>query len=282
MVGFAAFAWLLPAHDYLVTGSMLDMPYSSPMMPGFHLGFTKAISFGPYVHSPTQAIGNLVGVIQRLDLWALAWPASLVLVIAGAVRRAPTRGDRILRWTLGSFVAFYIIVPFPGTWDLGPTYYYALVPVVIPLAVRGVSASRAWLGTIASIGPVASRMVGWIVIVGMVVAVTAIAPIRAIHITTLASEIRAPWEVIEASDIADSIVIVPRPETRKAPGWAQGYPYTLTSARGATVHLIMPSDQHELEEAVAFLGPKPVYVLELDSEHYTETGTRVFRLVPLK
>jgi hypothetical protein len=276
-VGFVAVAWLLLAHNYLVMGGVLDMPYNAPGRAQFHLGFTQAL--GAYVHSPTQAIGNLVAVVLRLDLWTLAWPGSLLLVVAGVLRRAPTRGDWVLRWTLGSFFAFYIIVPFAGTWDVGPTYYYAIVPVLIPLAVRGVSTLRTWLG---AIGPVASRMSGWVVVAGMVVAVTAIAPIRAINLTMLASEIRAPWETIEASDLEDSIVIVPRLDARRAPGWAFGYPYTLTTARGATVHLIVPTNQKELDQAVAFLGPKPVYILQLDAKHFEETGTRLFTLVPVK
>jgi hypothetical protein len=280
LAGFLAIAWLLLAHNYLVMGGIFDMPYNAPGRPEFHLGFTRALN--TYVHSPTQAIGNLVAVVLRFDLWMLAWPGSMLLVVAGVLRRSPTRGDWMLRWTLGSFVAFYIMVPFAGTWDVGPTYYYAIVPVLIPLAVRGVSALRAWLGAIERIGPVASRMVGWVVIAGIFVAVTAIAPIRAIHLTLLSSEINAPWETIEASDLEDSIIVMPRASLRHAPGWAFGYPYTLTTKRGATVHLIIPSDQKELDEALAFLGTKPVYILELDAKHFEETGTRTFTLVPMK
>jgi hypothetical protein len=280
IVGFVAIAWLLLAHNYLVMGSMLNMPYNAPGRAQFHLGFTNSLD--AYIHSPMQAIGNLVGVVARLDLWMLAWPGSILLVVAGALRRAPTRGDWVLRWTLGSFVTFYIIVPFPGTWDVGPTYYYAVVPVLIPLAVRGVSALRTWLRAIAPVGAVASRMVGWGVIAGLFVAVAAIAPVRAIHLATLSTEIKAPWQAIEDSDLEDSIVIVPRTDLRRAPGWAFGYPYTLTTARGGTVHLIIPTDQRELEQAVAFLGPQPVYMLQLDLKHYEATGMRSFTIVPVK
>ncbi|MEO8843544.1 MAG: glycosyltransferase family 39 protein [Kofleriaceae bacterium] len=277
IAGFVAFAWMLLAHDYLVMGGVFEMPYNAPGRAQFHLGFTD--SFGQYFHSPMQAIGTLVGVVERLDLWTLAWPGSLILVIAGCVRRRPARGDWVLRWTLGSFVAFYILVPFPGTWDVGPTYYYAIVPVLIPLAVRGVSSLRAWL---TPIDARAGRMVGWVVIAGMVVAVTVIAPIRAINLAALSAEIRAPWDVIEGSDLEDSIVIVPPADARKAPGWAFGYPYTLTTKRGATVHLILPGTQKQFAEAVNFLGQLPVYQLVFDSQQFAETGTRAFSLVPLK
>ncbi len=280
VVGFAAIAWVLLAHNYLVMGSALNMPYNAPGRAQFHLGFTN--SLGAYVHSPMQAIGNLVGVIARLDLWMLAWPGSLLLVVAGTLRRSRTRGDWMLRWTLASFVAFYIIVPFPGTWDVGPTYYYAVVPVLVPLAVRGVSALRSWSRSVEPYGDTASRAIGWAVLLGIVIAMVAIAPIRAIHISMLSSEITAPWETIEASEIEDSIVIVPRTDQRRAPGWAFGYPYTITTTRGHTVHLIIPTTQKELAEAIAFLGPQPVYTIELDLKHYEETGKRVFSLAPVK
>ena len=277
VVGFVAVAWILLAHDYLVMGSMFELPYNAPGRAQFHLGFTE--SFGQYFHTPMQAVGNLIAVVARLDLWTLAWPGSLLLVIAGVVRAAPTRGDWVLRWTLGSFVAFYLLVPFAGTWDVGPTYYYAIVPVLIPLAVRGVSALRMRL---AAIDARAGRMVSWAVIAGVVVAVTAIAPIRAINLTALCSEIRAPWEVIESSDLGDSIVIVRPAVARKAPGWAFGYPYTLTTARGGTAHLILPGSQQQFAEAAKFLGPLPVYALEFDAERFADTGHRTFTLVPLK
>jgi hypothetical protein len=277
VVGFLALAWVLLAHDYLVMGSMFEMPYNAPGRAQFHLGFTE--SFGQYFHSPMQAVGGLVGVVARLDLWTLAWPGSLVLVIAGAVRRAPSRGDWMLRWTLGSFVAFYLLVPFSGTWDVGPTYYYAVVPVLIPLAVRGVSALRMRL---TAVDATAARMVSWGVIAGTFVAVTAIAPIRAVNLTELAAQIRAPWDLIEASDLEDSIVIVQPANARRAPGWAFGYPYTLTSARGATVHLILPGSQQDLVQATAFLGPLPIYSLALDADHFAQTGNRRFTLTPLK
>lgn len=276
IVGFLALAWILPLHDYLVMGSPFELPYNAPGRAQFHLGFTQ--SFGQYVHTPMQAAGALVAVVARLDLWTLAWPGSLILVGAGCLHRAPNRGDWVLRWTLGSFVAFYVLVPFAGTWDVGPTYYYAVVPILIPLAVRGVSALRDWLGAIHAR---ARRGVGWAVIAGTVVALTAIAPVRAINLSSLASEIRAPWDVVEASDLPDSIVIIQPAAIRKAPGWAFGYPYTLTTARGGTAHLILPGSQKDFVDAAKFLGPLPVYALQFDAQHFADTGTRAFTLIPL-
>jgi hypothetical protein len=278
VVGFLSIAWLLPVHDALVTGSPFEMPYNSPAMPSFRLGFyIKSMMFGSHVHTPAHAIGNLVGVILRLDLWALAWPGSLLLVLAGVLRRKPTRGDEMLRIGLAGYVVFYLIVPYPGTWDVGPTYYYAIVPLLIPLAVRGVSSLRVRTATLA---PTAPRAISWLVLCGLAVATTAIAPIRAIHITELASQILSPWELIESSDLGPSIVLVPGSLLRKAPGWAFGHPYTLTSRTGGLVQLIIPEDQHALDEAVKFLGPKPVYVLQLDADHFAKTGDRVFSLEP--
>jgi hypothetical protein len=278
LAGFAVIAWLLPMHNALVTGSPFEMPYNSPAMPSFRLGFyIKSMTFGSHTHTPAHAIGNLVGVILRLDLWALAWPGSLLLVVAGALRKQPTRGDEMLRMGLASYVVFYLIVPFPGTWDVGPTYYYAILPFLIPLAVRGVSSLRVRTAPLAASAP---RAVSWLVICGLGVAITAIAPIRAIHITELASQILSPWELIEASDLGPSIVLVPGNLLRKAPGWAFGHPYTLTSHTGNLVQLIIPEDQHALDEAVKFLGPKPVYVLKFDTDHFAQTGDRVFSLEP--
>jgi Dolichyl-phosphate-mannose-protein mannosyltransferase len=261
VVGFAAIAWLLLWHDAAVTGNAFEMPYNSPAMPAFHIGFTRAVAYGPLEHSPLQAIGNLVGVVQRMDLWLLAFPGSLLLAIAGALRRGPTRDDKLLRATLLCFVAFYMLVPFAGTWDVGPTYYFALAPVLIPLAVRGVGAWRRY-----SITP-------WLVMCGLGVALFAIAPIRAIHLGELAAQIRRPWDTIASANLGRAIVVVPPLDARRAPGWAHGYPYTI-----GDVHLIAPHDEHELDEAIEALGEQPVYQLALDREHYEATGDRQFTL----
>ncbi|HEY1812242.1 MAG TPA: glycosyltransferase family 39 protein [Kofleriaceae bacterium] len=265
LVGFAAVAWVLLWHDAAVTGNAFEMPYSLPGLPNFHLGFTRAMSFGPLVHSPAQAIGNLVGVVERMDLWLLAFPGSLVFAIAGALRARPTRNDKLLRATLLCFVAFYVIVPFAGTWDVGPTYYFALAPVLIPLAVRGIGAWRHY------------KITPWLVTCGLAVALLAIAPIRAIHLGELGAQIRRPWDTIASAHLGRAIVLVPSLEQRRAPGWAHGYPYTI-----GDVHLISPHNQHELDEARQALGDLPVYQLALDADVYDATGERRFTLTQLK
>lgn len=278
-LGFVAVAWLLLAHDYLVMGSPFSLPYNSPQRPSFNMGFyTQAMPGMPHVHTPSHAIGNLVGLFARLDLWVLAWPGSLVLVLAGCLHRKTRRGDEMLRLALASYLAFYMLVPFPGgTWDVGPTYYYAAMPALIPLAVRGVWALR---GRLVGYDPRAPRFVAWIVLAGIVIATTAIAPIRAIHVTELCTEINKPWDLIERTNFGPAIVVVPGTLQRRAPGWAFGYPYTLTSGSGATIQLITPADQHALEQALRFLGPKPLYFMRLDAERFNQTGDREFELVP--
>ena len=277
-LGFAGVAWLLLAHDYLVMGSPFSLPYNSPQRPSFNMGFyTQAMPGMPHVHTPSHAIGNLIGLIARLDLWALAWPGSLVLVVAGCLHRKTSRGDEMLRLALASYFAFYMLVPFPGgTWDVGPTYSYAVLPALIPLAVRGVWALR---GRLVGYDPRAPRFVAWIVLAGIAVATTAIAPIRAIHVTELCTEINKPWNLIERTDFGPAIVVVPG-TIRRAPGWSFGYPYTLTSGSGATIHLITPPDQHAFDQALRFLGPQPVYFLRLDAELFKQNSDREFSLVP--
>ncbi|MFT3698523.1 MAG: glycosyltransferase family 39 protein [Kofleriaceae bacterium] len=265
LVGFAAIAWVLFWHDNAVTGDPLSMPYNSPTMPAFKLGFTKAMSFGELVHSPLQAIGNLVGVVQRMDLWLLAFPGSLVFVIAGAIRKSPTRDDALLRATVVMFVLFYVLVPYPGTWDVGPTYYFALAPALIPLAVRGIGAWRHY------------KITPWLVSAGLAINLTAIAPIHAIHLGSLAAQIRAPWTTIADANLGKAIVIVPPIDARRAPGWAHGYPYEI-----GDVHLIAPMNQKDLDDAIRYLGPQPVYQLVLDKDFYTATGDRRFSLEPLQ
>lgn len=282
VVGFLAVAWLLLAHDYLVMGSVFELPYNSPQRASFNIGFYRQAlpMASPHVHTPAHAVGNLVGLVLRLDLWALAWPGSLGLVLIGLLRKQHGRGDDMLRLGFASYVLFYALVPFPaGTWNVGPTYFFALMPILIPLAVRGISALRVRLATIDPRGP---RFVSWLVLIGLVVATTAIAPIRAIHVTELSSEILAPWETIEASDIGPAIVVVPLTLQRKAPGWSFGHPYTLNDRRGEQVQLIIAETQHHVDEALAFLGDKPVYVLQLDADVFKQTGTRRFTLERVK
>ncbi len=279
LVGFAAVAWLLPLHNYLVTGNWLQMPWDTPGFSGFKLGFTHSVFFGELVHTPMQALGNLVGIVQRFDLWALGWPCSVLLVVAGMLRRNPTRGDRLLRWGLGGYLLLYTLVPFPGTWDVGPTYYYALVPLAVPLAVRGIAELRDRARSLDASG-VAARFVAWVVLLGIAASVTAIFPMRAIRLTALSTQILEPWQTIEDSNIGPAIVIVPQPGEWRAAGWSWGHPYTLTTAKGDRVDLISPSNAKDLGDAVAYLGNKPVYVLQLDLEHYQKTGHRRYTLEP--
>lgn len=267
LIGFLAIAWVILWHDYEVTGDLLRMPYMDPSLPSFRFGFFhQAMAFGEYEHTPLQAIGNLVGVITRLDLWLLAFPGSLVFVLAGMLRKAPARDDRLLRATALTYVAFYLFAPYPGTWDLGPTYYFAIAPVLIPLAVRGIGAWRHY------------KITPWLVTFGLAANLLAIAPVRAIHLGMLASQIRAPWNAVEAAHLGKAIVVVPRIDARRAAGWSHGYPYTI-----GDVHLIAPRNEQELAVALEALGPQPVYQLQLDSSYYgISGGDRTFTLVPLR
>jgi hypothetical protein len=152
--------------------------------------------------------------------------------------------------------------------------------LLVPVAVRGVSWLRDWVAAHDATRS-AARAVGWLVLLGLVVAATATFPMRAIHIAELSAEIRSPWETIEASDIGPAIVAVPAMDERRAPGWAFGHPYTLTTKRGDRVDLISPASERELLDAIAYLGTKPVFVLVLDKETYMRTGHRRFTLEPV-
>jgi hypothetical protein len=271
IAGFAAIAWVLPAHNQLVMGHWWEMTYSAPGVVPFHVGFGKLWPWSELEHTPAQAIGNLVGVLSRLEVAALG-PIGLVLAGAGALRGAPSRADVLLRATLVSYLVFFLIVPFGGTWDVGPTYYYPLMPVLVPLAVRGVASLRAH----------ARLVVGWATLVGVVITVTSVFPMRAAHLSELSWEITAPWDMIERSNIGPAIVIVPAIDQRRAPGWAHGHPYTLTTDHGDRVDLISVASERELADAIAYLGNKPVYLLVLDRDYYQATGHRRFTLQPVK
>ena len=68
-------AWVLPVHDYLVMGHWWQMPYNAPGVAQFHIGFTQSTEGVPYVHTPLQAVRNLVAVIVRLATWHSLEPA---------------------------------------------------------------------------------------------------------------------------------------------------------------------------------------------------------------
>jgi hypothetical protein len=278
-VGFAAIAWLLPAHDALVMGHWWQMPYSVAGPGRIQLGFGQVLPNESLVHSPAQAIGNLVSVVARLEAWALG-PLGLVLIAAGALRAA-TRADRLLRATLGCYVVLYALLPAPGTWDVGPTYYFATMPLLVPLAVRGASWLRDRARAIDATG-VARRAASWVVVLGAVVSVVALVPMRAAHLSALSTEILAPWRAIEDADLGPAIVVVPPIEARRAAGWAHGYPYTLTTARGDRVDLIAPASDQDVRDALAVLGDRPIYTLVLDEAAYQLDHHRQFTVQRVK
>lgn len=274
LVGFVPIAALLPLHNYLITGSALKLVYT--LEGQFHIGFTRALIWFPYVHAPNHAAAHLAVALLRLDLWLVAAPGSMLLCALGVLQPRKNGWDWTLVGSLASFVVAYSLVPSSGTWDVGPTYYYAAVPLVIPLMVRGLRFVR-----VACIehAPRLVPLAGALSVALIAIAWSGAAPLRLQRLARLCYEIRAPWRAVAKSGIGDAIVVVPPARSRNAAGYSHGYPYEIKTGPGTVARLVHPLNAAELEEVRRFVGPDlPVYELHYMGTSPKKQGHSVFEL----
>jgi hypothetical protein len=265
-------------YNHAITGSPLTSPYF--VTGGFHIGFTRTLDWHPYVHSPTQAVGHLAVAAMRLDAWLLAFPGSLLLVLLGVLRSTPRSWDRVLALSVASFALCYIVVPSSGTWDVGPTYYYACAPLLVAIAVRGVHGLREFTS---SRWPALGNFGSAVVVVGPVIALVSVVPLHLTRLSALAAEIRSPWDAVAGSGVGDAIVLVTPYRERFPAGYALGYPYEISTGPTTRARLISPENNEELEAARSVLGVAlPVYRIVGDRERFERRGERHFGLVPFE
>jgi hypothetical protein len=268
VLGAVALAWIVPVYDHALTGSIFRTGYALESNP-IRLGFTRSFN-GPYEHTFANGIAGDATILLRLDTWLLGLPGGLVLVAIGVVRRAESF-DWLLRAMLATFFAVFVIVPAPGTWDVGPTYGFVLVPILVACAARGVhrlSQSNAATPATQHSAVAAFVALGWITTT----------PLRLMRLEQLCAEIRAPWDALTESN-ATGPVVVPGIHARAAAGWGYGYPPEIQT-RAGTVTLMQPWNRREYDDAMRSLGATTSETLRLDVEHFVATKTRRFTIAP--
>jgi hypothetical protein len=272
-LGFAALAWIVPWYDHALTGSAWKTGYALEGNP-IRLGFQRSF-VGPYRHTPVQAGAVEASLLLRLDSWLWALPGGLVLVLVGVVRSDAAPLDALLRASVASFLLGFVLVPAPGTWDVGPTYAFFVVPVLVALATRGVH--RIW--TLCEDRPRRAQL-EWALTAFLALGLVTTTPLRLARIANLAAAIRAPWDFVAASRAGGAVIVVPPTGGRGAPGWGYGYPYEIKTADGKTSKLIRPLGRAEYDEAMAYLGAHDSLALEMNDRLLTVTKERGFLLVP--
>lgn len=271
VVGAAMFVWLIPIQNHAVTGSYTKMLYSLDRENPMHLGFTKPFA-GPYVHSLGGGIVVTSTVLLRLDGWLLGVPGALVVAAVGLLQK--DTGAKLLRWLVGFFVVAFLVIPAPGTWDVGPTYGYVVAPILFAAIAHGIAALLRVAGRFRTVGE-------WAIFATIAAALVTVTPLRYARMTQLARAVREPWEFVASSGVGNANVVVPPIWARGAAGWGYGYPYEIETGEGTRAKLVFPLSRAEYDEIKPMLGNDPVYLLGMDRQAFAQTGERHFTLTPL-
>lgn len=275
-LGYAALAWIVPVHNKLVGGSITTLPWTLDHEAPMRFGFQRSFR-GPYVHTPLGAMAIESTMLLRLDGWLIGVPGALAFVGIGLARRDATGGTALLRALLAIFWLGWIFIPVPGTWDVGPTYTYVLVPILFPLFGRGIAAL---VTTATKLATDARALVHWALVATVVAAAVSTTPLRFARLTVLADEIQAPWDTVARAPIGECVVVAPPAIARAAAGWGYGYPYEIPTGETTKAHLFMPLNRAEYEAGRPHLPAVPTYALQLDGPQSIRDGVRVFNVVP--
>jgi Dolichyl-phosphate-mannose-protein mannosyltransferase len=278
VAGFAPVAAILPLWNWRVLGSPLRSGYVEARDYVFGFG-VNPVPGTSYVHTPVQALGNLMVGIVRLDLWLLGWPASLLLVGLGLASPVTSRLDRALRVAVAGHVLLGTLLASSGVWDVGPSYLVPLAPLLIALAARGLQV----VGRAGELGARWRRVAIWVAVVGVATGLVVVTPLRLVRLRALTTEMGAPWHAIATSGIGDAIVVLPSASASAPVGFNLGYPYEVATGPSTRARLCRPFSAVELRDARAFLGARlPVYRLTVDEAALARSGARRYALVPFE
>jgi hypothetical protein len=271
--GFLPVAAVLPLWNWWSSGS----PWRLGLVGAHDFGFgffVRPLAGFDYVHTPLQSLGNLMVGLLRMDLWLLAWPASLLLVLVGLRSPAENRFDRLLRLIVPIQLVAVSLLANTGVPELGAAYLVPIAPFLVMLAVRGLQA----IARAGQVGPRLGRFVLWTCVVGVGTGWAFVMPLRLARLRALTAELEVPWRTVAASGIGDAIVIVPAGAAMGAVGRALGFPYEIATGPTTRARLCRLFQEDELPAVRAFLGKDlPVYRLLLDQEAARQ-GTRRYRL----
>jgi 4-amino-4-deoxy-L-arabinose transferase-like glycosyltransferase len=272
--GFLPVAAVLPFWNWRVSGAPWRLGYTEAHDYGFGF-FVRPIDGYDYVHTPLQSIGNLMVGLLRMDLWLLAWPTSLLLVLVGLRSAVVNRHDRMLRSILPIQLVAISLLASTGVPELGAAYLIPIAPFLVMLAVRGLQA----MARSSQLNPRLVRFVLWACVVGAGTGWAFVMPLRLARLRALTTELEVPWRTVAEAGIGDAIVIVPAGAAMGAVGRGLGYPYEIATGPSTRARLCRLFHDDELPAVRAFLGKDlPVYRLRLDRDTFARQGARRYRL----
>jgi hypothetical protein len=272
--GFLPVAAMLPLWNWRASGAPWRLGYTEAHDYGFGF-FVRPVDGFDYVHTPVQAVGNLMVGLLRMDLWLLAWPASLLLVLVGLRSAVVDRFDRLMRLIVPIQLVALTVLVCAGAPELGAAYIVPIAPFLIILAVRGLQA----LARSSDVGPRLARFALWGCVVGTVTGWAFVMPLRMARLRALTTEMEIPWRTVAQAGIGDAIVIVPAGAAMGAVGHGLGYPYEIPTGPSTRARLCRLFHDGELPAVRAYWGTElPVYRLKLDADALARQGTRRYRL----
>ncbi|MCK4576690.1 glycosyltransferase family 39 protein [candidate division WOR-3 bacterium] len=143
LIGFLLTFSIQFIHNALYTGNVFRFGYALHSQSSLHkIGFgigKGAATFNIHGHTPFKAIVNLFYNLFTLSLHLYGWPLlSLLFIPFAFLRWKRNLWDFFAILVIILSVIFFSLYWFHGISPMGPKYYFAVVPLLVLLTVRGI------------------------------------------------------------------------------------------------------------------------------------------------
>ena len=234
-------------YNHVITGHALQLPnqLSRTLRGVIPYGF-GSFSSEPFWHTPMKVLINFLVNLFRMNLWLFGWPHSLILVFAFIIQGRFEKADRIHCAVIVSTCAMLALNHSPGVLELGPRYYFVLLPALMLFGARGIVGSHRFFSSVLADSPVRGQACVPVFLgLSILFAGVTFYLEQGIHQRNLTEMIELPYRAVEDAEIHNAIV---RVDTIPLTGWVFG---------------IRNNNPDLSDDVIYVLHTEPEYFLEL-------------------